>query len=116
LRDGSLVRGFIPMGTEEQGLTVRPFDDARQSLTVTNLRIEDLAWSEIWGMLDYYGKMREDMGDAQARSDVFEHYLNSAVACDWYGYRKDTAAFIHKALKVNPKGKPIVERLGFDSK
>ncbi len=116
LRDGSLVRGFIPMGTEEQGLTVRPFDDVRQSLTVTNLRIEDLAWSEIWGMLDYYGKMREDMGDAQARSDVFEHYLNSAVACDWYGYRKDTAAFIHKALKVNPKGKPIVERLGFDSK
>lgn len=116
LRDGSLVRGFIPMGTEEQGLTVRPFDDARQSLTVTNLKIEDLAWSEIWGMLDYYGKMREDMGDAQARSDVFEHYLNSAVACDWYGYRKDAVAFIQKALKINPKGMAEVERLGFDSK
>ncbi len=115
LRDGSLVRGFIPMGTEEQGLTVRPFDDARQSLTVTNLKIEDLAWSEIWSMLDYYGKMREDMGDAQARSDVFEHYLNSAVACDWYGYRKDAAAFIQKALKINPKGMAEVERLGFDS-
>ena len=116
LRDGSLVRGFIPMGTEEQGLTVRPFDDARQSLTVTNLKIEDLAWSEIWSMLDYYGKMREDMGDTQARSDVFEHYLNSAVACDWYGYRKDAVAFIQKALKINPKGMAEVERLGFDSK
>lgn len=116
LRDGSLVRGFIPMGTEEQGLTIRPFDDARQSLTVTKLDLEDLAWSEICGMLDYYGKMCEDMGDAQARSDVFEHYLNSAVACDWYSYRKDAAAFIQKALKINPKGVAEVERLGFDSK
>ena len=116
LRDGSLLRGFIPMGTEEQGLSVRPFDDARQSLSVSKLEMEDLAWEEIWSMLDYYGKMREDMGNEQASSSVFEHYLIGAVACDWYGYRKDAAAFIQKALKINPKGRPSVERLGFDSK
>ena len=116
LRDGSVLRGFIPMGTEEQGLVVRPFDDARQSLPVTKLEMEDLAWEEIWSMLDYYGKMREDMGDAQARSSVFEHYLAGAVACDWYGYRKDAAIFIQKALKINPKGKASIERLGFDPK
>ena len=116
LRDGSLLRGFIPMGTEEQGLTVRPFDDARQSLPVTNLKIEDLEWSEIWSMLDYYGKMREDMADSEARASVFEHYLNSAVACDWYGYREEAAFFIRKALKINPNGKPLVERLGFEQK
>ena len=116
LRDGSLVRGFIPMGTEEQGLAVHPLDGARQSLTVTKLEMEELAWEEIWGMLDYYGKMREDMGDEQSRASVFEHYLLGAVACDWYGYRKEATTFIHKALKVNPKGKPIVERLGLDSK
>ena len=116
LRDGSLLRGFIPMGTEEQGLTVRPFDDARQSLPVTNLKIEDLEWSEIWSMLDYYGKMREDMADSEARASVFEHYLNSAVACDWYGYREEAALFIRKALKINPNGKSLVERLGFEQK
>ena len=116
LRDGSLVRGFIPMGTEEQGLAVHPLDGARQSLTVTKLEMEELAWEEIWGMLDYYGKMRENMGDEHARSSVFEHYLTGAVACDWYGYRKEATTFIHKALKVNPKGMPIVERLGFDFK
>ena len=116
LRDGSLLRGFIPMGTEEQGLSVRPFDDARQSLPVTNLKIEDLEWSEIWSMLDYYGKMREDMADSEARASVFEHYLNSAVACDWYGYREEAALFIRKALKINPNGKPLVERLGFEQK
>lgn len=115
LRDGSVLRGFIPMGTEEQGLVVRPFDDARQSLPVTKLEMEDLAWEEIWRILDYYGKMREDMGDEQDRSSVFEHYLVGAVACDWYGYRKDAAAFIQKALKINPKGRPSIERLGFDS-
>ena len=71
---------------------------------------------EIWGMMDYYGKVREDMGDAETHSDVFEHYLTGAVACDWYGYRKEATTFIHKALKINPKGKSIVERLGFDSK
>ena len=116
LRDGSLLRGFIPMGTEEQGLTVRPFDDARQSLPVTNLKIEDLEWSEIWSMLDYYGKMREDMADLEARASVFEHYLNSAVACDWYGYREEAALFIRKALKINPNGKTLVEKLGFEQK
>ena len=116
LRDGSVLRGYIPMGTEEQGLVVRPFDDARQSLPVTKLEMEDLAWEEIWSMLDYYGKMREDMGDAQARSSVFEHYLAGAVACDWYGYRKDAAVFIQKALKIDPEGKSSIERLGFDSK
>ena len=116
LRDGSLLRGFIPMGTEEQGLTVRPFDDARQSLPVTNLKIEDMEWSEIWSMLDYYGKMREDMADSEARASVFEHYLNSAVACDWYGYREEAALFIRKALKINPNGKSLVERLGFEQK
>ncbi|MBR4369774.1 MAG: hypothetical protein IKS92_01920, partial [Victivallales bacterium] len=116
LRDGSLLRGFIPMGTEEQGLTVRPFDDARQSLPVTNLKIEDLEWSEIWSMLDYYGKMREDMADSEARASVFEHYLNSAVACDWYGYREEAALFIRKALKINPNGKTLVEKLGFEQK
>jgi len=116
LRDGSLVRGFIPMGTEEQGLAVHPLDGARQSLTVRKLEMEELAWEEIWGMLDYYGKMRENMGDEQARASVFEHYLIGAVACDWYGYRKEATTFIHKALKVNPKGKSIVKRLGFDSK
>ena len=116
LRDGSLLRGFIPMGTEEQGLSVRPFDDARQSLPVTNLKIEDLEWSEIWSMLDYYGKMREDMADSEARASVFEHYLNSAVACDWYGYREESALFIRKALKINPNGKSLVERLGFEQK
>lgn len=116
LRDGSLLRGFIPMGTEEQGLTVRPFDDARQSLPVTNLKIEDIEWSEIWSMLDYYGKMREDMADSEARASVFEHYLNSAVACDWYGYREEAALFIRKALKINPNGKPVIERLGFETK
>ena len=116
LRDGSVLRGFIPMGTEEQGLAVRPFDDARQSLTVSKLEMEDLAWEEIWSMLHYYGKMREDMGDEQARSSVFEHYLIGAVACDWYGYRKDAAAFVQKALKINPKGKASVERLGLVSK
>ena len=116
LRDGSLLRGFIPMGTEEQGLTVRPFDDARQSLPVTNLKIEDLEWSEIWSMLDYYGKMREDMADSEARASVFEHYLNSAVACDWYGYREEAALFVRKALKINPNGKPVIERLGFEQK
>ena len=116
LRDGSLLRGFIPMGTEEQGLVVRPLDEMRQSLPVTNLNIEDLEWNEIWSMLDYYGKIREDLGDSQALAGVFEHYLNSAVACDWYGYRKEAAAFIEKALKIYPKGKPSIERLGFDSK
>ena len=116
LRDGSLLRGFIPMGTEEQGLTVRPFDDARQSLPVTNLKIEDLEWSEIWSMLDYYGKMREYMADSETRASVFEHYLNSAVACDWYGYREEAALFIRKALKINPNGKSLVERLGFEQK
>ncbi len=116
LRDGSLLRGFIPMGTEEQGLTVRPFDDVRQSLPVTNLKIEDLEWSEIWSMLDYYGKMRKDMADSEALASVFEHYLNSAVACDWYGYREEAASFIRKALKINPNGKPVVVRLGFEPK
>ena len=111
-----MLRGFIPMGTEEQGLVVRPFDDARQSLPVTKLEMEDLAWEEIWSMLDYYGKMREDMGDAQAHSSVFEHYLAGAVACDWYGYRKDAAVFIQKALKIDPEGKSSIERLGFDPK
>ena len=116
LRDGSLLRGFIPMGTEDQGLAVRPFDDTRQSLSVTKLEMEDLAWEEIWSMLAYYGRMREYMGDEQVRSSVFEHYLISAVACEWYGYQKEAATFIHKALKINPKGKSSVERLGFGSK
>ena len=116
LRDGSLLRGFIPMGTEEQGLVVRPFDDARQSVPVTKLKIEDLEWSEIWSMLDYYGKIREDMAESQARASVFEHYLNSAVACDWYGYRDEATSFIRKALKISPNGKPVVDRLGFEQK
>ena len=113
LRDGSLLRGFIPMGTEASGLTVRPFDDVRQNLLVTNLKLEELAWSEIWGMLDYYGKIREDMGDSESQKGLFEHYLSSAVACDWYGYRKEAVSFARKALKVNPKGRAIMEQLGF---
>lgn len=112
LRDGSLVKGFIPMGTEAAGLTVRPLDSLHQNLTVETLKLEELEWGEIWRMLDYYGKMREDLADAKA-SGLFDHYLNSALACDWYGYRKEAVAFAKKALKASPAEKSLVEKFGF---
>ena len=114
LRDGSFLKGYIAMGSEAGGLVVRPLDAEHQSLSVTSIRLEELDWSEIWRMLDFYGHERETMGQqgARTRGEIFEHYLSSALVCDWYGYREDAVSLAQKALVANPEGREIVEKFG----
>ena len=39
------------------------------------------------------------------RRDAFDHYLNSALLCDWYGYRKAARRLAKAGLKAYPPGK-----------
>ena len=118
LRDGSFIKGYVAMGAESSGLAIRPLDGERQSLQVTSIRLEELEWSEIWRMLDFYGQERKAMGQrgVQTNREIFEHYLNSALVCEWYGYRKEAVVFARKAMAAKPDGRNVVEKFGLIKK
>ena len=52
----------------------------------------------------------------QTNREIFEHYLNSALVCEWYGYRKEAVAFARKAVAAKPDGRNVVEKFGLIKK
>lgn len=115
LANGRKISGFIPMGSELSGLTVRLWDGVDDPRAPKNVRLEELDWSEIARILEYYGEKRLEMAGQglKERRDAFDHYLNSALLCDWYGYRKAARRLAKAGLKAYPPGKKDIMKYGF---
>ncbi len=115
LANGRKVLGFIPMGSESNGLTIRQWDGVDDPRAIENVRLEELDWSEIERILEYYGEKRLEMAgqSLKEKREAFDHYLNSALLCDWYGYRKAARRLAKAGLKAYPPGKKDILKYGF---
>ncbi len=113
LRNGRILRGAIPICTEES-ITVKPERSRSRSHVV---KWTEISFQQYMRFFEYYIEWRLGAGALQqtvrgkAQTEAGQDYFLMALLCDWYGYTDQARRYARAAVKQAPALRSEVEQM-----